>query len=236
MSDNKRPQPKIQRHPGRSVVETYKPYVPQYQVEGIEPKKYQGAIVSPNTPIAQPEPLPLDNPRGRRSPYAATIPSPTVPGRGPVLNVGNNMEHSWSSVDGHIVDDLTGEGVDPNHPMIDNNDEVSLDALGYQNGFTAEQLQPQNQMRPPTMIDLPSQQAVVEDTGDLLSILSDLAEDSYLLLAAGVPICSGPKAEIEDQARALVFGEHEICDGNPIPPEEIVVLRRVQIKMGLFLE
>lgn len=246
MSDNKRSPTKIYRHPGRNVVETYTPYVPQYQVEGIEPPKYQGAIIPVGTQIAKSEPLPLDNPRRRRAPFATTIPSPTEPSRGPVPNVGNNMEHSWSSVDGQIVDDLTGEAIDGDQQMIDNNDEMSAEALGYQSGFTAANLQPQMKMRPPIMVeteasvdeDVVPYQATSNDgaTDDLLSILTDLTEDSYLLLASGVPICSGPKDEIEDQARALVFGEHEICDGNPVPPDDIVILRRVQVKMGLFLE
>jgi hypothetical protein len=51
-----------------------------------------------------------------------------------------------------------------------------------------------------------------------------------------VPLCSGPKEEIEDQARALVFGEHEMCDGNPVPVDDIVILKRVKVKVGLFLE
>src|ERR1700693_3278074 len=122
MSDKKAPT-KIYRHPDRGAVDTYTPYVPQYQVEGIEPPQFRGAIIPAGTQIAKPEPLPIDNPRRRRAPFATTIPSPIEPSRGPVPNVGNNMEHSWSSVDGQIVDgqivdDLTGETVDGDQLMI----------------------------------------------------------------------------------------------------------------------
>lgn len=238
MSDNSKPKTKIFRNPARNDGASIKPYVPQYQVHGVEPKEYHSSVVSPDTKIAVPEPLPLDNPRGRKSFYVAdTAPVPMGKNLGQVPNVGNNMEHSWSSLDGQIVDDLTNENIDPNHPMIDNNDEMTPEALGFQSGPTAAHLMPPNQMRPPIMVETQDNtQHNVSGNDDLLSILSDLSEDSYLLLASGVPICSGPKAEIEDQARALVFGEHEICDGNPLSPEEVVVLRRVKIKMGLFLE
>ena len=201
------------------------------------------------TQIARPS---ADNPRGNkrpalRQPYAAVTTSPIGRGRGPVPNVGNNMEHTWSSVDGEIVDDLTGETVEPSEQMVDNNEFMSDQALGYQSGFTAEDIQGPMK-RGNVVIEQPSdfltgmQEASVEpqaptgDTEDLLSIVADLTDESYLLIVTGVPVCSGPKEEIEDQARALVFGEHEMCDGNPIPIDDIIILKRVKVRVGLFLE
>ena len=149
------------------------------------------------------------------------------------------MEHTWSSVDGEIVDDLSGEEIDPNHPMIDNNNFVSPEVFGFRSGPTAADLNPKysEEVHPASAFEH-EVQAIRQTTNsdDLLPVLADLDTDSYLLIVAGVPVCSGPKEEIEDQARALVFGEHEMCDGNPVPVDDIIILKRVNIKVGLFLE
>lgn len=238
---------KVYKNPDRNKAAPYKPYVPQYQVHGVEPEEYRGAVVPSGVKIARPS---ADNPRegkrpSLRQPYAdVTITSPIGRGRGPVPNVGNNMEHTWSSVDGGIVDDLTDEEIDPNQMMVDNNDYVSDAALGYQSGPTAADIGAEKgrqgerfQVFPPQAIEQEIE-AVHHpaDPEDLLPVLTDLDDDAYLLIVSGVPVCSGPKAEIEDQARALVFGEHEMCDGNPVPVDDIIILKRVKVKVGLFLE
>ena len=147
------------------------------------------------------------------------------------------MEHTWSSVDGNdIVDDLSGE-VDPNHPMVDNNDYVTDEALGFQAGPLASQIAKGPQGQVTFEEEVQSHPVHSQDTAqDLVPILADLDDESFLLIVAGVPVCSGPKEEIQDQARALVFGEHEMCDGNPVPIDDIIILKRVKVKVGLFLE
>ena len=235
MSDDKKV--KTIRNPERDKPLVYKPYVPQYQIEGIEPKPYNGAIV-PGAQVARPS---TDNPRLKRAPiqqpYAEATVSPVGTGRGPVPNVGNNMEHTWSSVDGEIVDDISNEGIDPNHPMIDNNDFVTDEAFGFRNGLTAADIQPQHRMQPPVALEQEVETVHrPSNSEDLIPIVADLDEEAYLLIVSGTPVCSGPKEEIEDQARAFVFGEHEMCDGNPVPVDDIIILKRVKVKIGLFLE
>lgn len=231
---------KTYKNQDRNKPVSYKPYVPQYQVAGIDPTEYKGAVVPGDTQVARPS---ADNPRLKRSPlrqpYAEAMVSPVGRGRGPVPNVGNNMEHTWPSLDGEIVDDLSG---DPDQTMIDNNDFVTDQALGYQSGFTADDIQ--GPVRGGTVvIEAPINQprssarrTETSQTEDLLPIVADLTDESFLLIVSGVPVCSGPKEEIEDQARALVFGEHQMCDGNPIPIDDIIILKRVKVKVGLFLE
>lgn len=240
---------KTYKNPHRNEAAEYKPYVPQYQVWGVEPGEYKSSIVPENTPVVQ---KPQEsNPRAPRpslrQPYAAAIPSPVGRGRGPIPNVGNNVEHTWSGVDGEIIDDLSGN-VDPNHPMIDNNDYVSPAALGLPT--TREELPALDEVKEPTRTRFTREEvdqafdrgfhqevnASLSSEEDLFLIVRDLAEGSYLLIVGGVPLCSGPKEDIEDQAKALVFGEHEMCDGNPIPDDDIVIIKRVPIKIGLFLE
>lgn len=217
---------KVYKNPNRDKPETYQAYVPQYQLEGKEPIEIGGSING----FVKPNPLPLDNPRAVRAPirqpYAEAVSSPVGRGRGPVPNVGNNMEHTWSAVNGDIVDDME---LDPNHPMVDNNDYVSASALG----LPEEVPQPKPFLTQNELTHIMKQE---QSQDDLFSIVQDLDEDYYLLIVNGVAVCSGPVEEIQDQARALVFGEHELCDGNPIPTEDIIILKRAKIKVGLFLE
>lgn len=247
---------KTYKNPGRksavSEASNYKPYVPQYELLEIEPLEYKSAILPDTVRVVKPliQTMPVDNPRTRkvtiRQPYAEVAPSPVGRGRGPIPNVGNNVEHTWSSVDGEIIDDLSGEQqLDLNHPMVDNNDFVSSAALGLQ-----EELPMLDEVQNPTpkhfvqtspsldpgtskqMVSMPQPNG----DEDLFFIVGDLEPGAYLLIVSGVPVCSGPKEEIEDQAKALIFGEHEICDGNPIPDDDIIIIKRVPIKIGLFLE
>lgn len=208
---------KLHKNPNRKLTVEHKPYVPQYQILGVEPGEFRSATVPSNTPISKGN---SDNPRakkiGLRQPYAVAVDSP-IKGTDTLPNVGNNVEQTWSSVDSEIVDDL--QDIDVNQ-AIDNNEYVTDTALG--NGG-------------PIKIAKVSDKIKLNDSDDLLSIVHDLEENSYLLIVSGVAMCSGPVLEIEEQARALVFGEHEYCDGSPIPVEDIVILKRVPIKMGLFL-
>jgi hypothetical protein len=223
MSDNV----KTYKNRKRTLPEkAYQPYIPQYVVEGKEPLAYRSAVIpGQQVKVAKPSKV---NPRERRQPglqsYAAVVPSPLGRGKGPIPNVGNNVEHTWSSVDGQIINDLDDQELDSNHPMVDNNDFVSPAALG----ISPEEFH---------MTDRAHSQTNIADGNaeDLFSVVHDLEDDAYLLIVDGVPLCSGPKPEIEEQARALVFGEHEMCDGNPVPDDDIVIIKRVPVKVGLFL-
>ena len=239
---------KTYKNPARDEKENYKPYVPQYQIKGIEPAEHKiPSIVMSG--LSKADPLPLDNPRAPRSavrqPYAEAVLSPAVGrGRGPVPNVGNNMEHTWSSVNEEIVDDLNGNSaLDPEHEMIDNNDYVTSSALG----LPPEELPVLDEIAHPTQKifstkthlhqnDLQQFIKNEESSNDLLSVIDELEAGTYLLIANGVSVCSGPCEEIQDQARALVFGEHELCDGSPIPVEDLIIVKKALVKVGLFLE
>lgn len=244
---------KIHKNPNRGDNSEHKPYVPQYQIYGIQPSEY-GATSSPNMQIAKPS---THNPReGRmpalRQPYAEATESPI--GTGPVPNVGNNMEHTWSSVDGEIIDDLTGETVNPDQ-MIDNNEFLTDQAFGFQAGVMANEIQQNNKgkilIENESIYDDSSNQSVIQsviennsnyvvssniEAEELMPIVANLADNSFLLIVSGVPVCSGPKEEIEEQARAIVFGEHDLCDGHPVEIDDIIILKRVKIKVGLFLD
>lgn len=229
---------KFYKNPQRTQ-EVVKSYVPQYQALGIDPREHKGSTASA---VASPS---VDNPRLRKpavrqQPYAESSSSPLGRGKSPMLNVGNNVEHTWAGVDGEVIDDLTDTPLDPNHPMVDNNEYVSAAALGV----AEEELPALDEVQNPPRKRFTRQQVSESFNSGFNSVqvdgldhvLQELEEGAYLLIANGVPVCSGPMEEVQEQARLLVFGEHELCDGNPIPIDDIIILKRAKVKVGLFLE
>lgn len=218
------------------------PYVPQHVAMGVTPMQMEFAERQPGSQ-AQPAQVALKAPPGRRvnQPYAETVNSPI--GGGAVPNVGNNMEHTWASLDGEIIDDLPAD-IKSSQPMIDNNEYVTESALATgptfggnsRNRPFAMPVQPQFEEvvtdDRPTLTDLP---AFTGGT-DLFPVLKELEEDQYLLLVRGEPICSGPHKEIEEAAGALIFGHHVLSDGNPVPEADILVVKKIRVNVGVFLD
>lgn len=251
---------KVYKNPERNRPANLKPYVPQYQLMGVEPEEYHSPLAPGYaSKFARPQPLPKDNPRApkpavRRQPYAKPTPSPIGRGRGLLPNVGNNVEQTWSGVDGEIIDDLT-EPLDPNQEMVDNNDFMTDEALGlppsdepmlveeetespsYEVEIEEEESEEDEKKDPAekNFLDGNELQNALKDEY-LSAVVKNLEEDEYLLVVDGSAICSGPMEDIQEQARALVFGEHPLCGGNPMPIDDIIVLKRAKVKVGLFLE
>lgn len=216
MTDNRNI--KIYKNPARSKPEKYKPYIPQHQVHGIEPVEYKSPVAPGVTLAVQQTPHAPENVRKfkpARQPYAESVVSPIGRGLGVLPNVGNNVEQTWSSVDSEIVDDISD--IDLNHPMIDNNDfvgEVSFEATNKTSFADSD---------------------AADDSVSILETIRDLEEDSYLLMVYGETVCSGPLQYIEEQTTALVFGEHELYLNNPISTDDIIVIKKVKLKVGVFL-
>jgi len=207
MSDVKSNKPKMYKNPHRKES---KPnvghYTPQYKKMGLTPEKVGSNDLVGNVLILKNNPSDPDNPRTRtptirQQPYAESVPDKFINN---IPNVGNNMEHSWSGVDGEILDDLD---VDPNTEMVDNNN-ISEHPEGKSESFNVQGLD---------------------------SILN-VDEGQYILLIDDVVVAIGNKDDVVDVASSLVFGEHDICEGNPVPIDNISVLKKVPIKVGLFLE
>lgn len=197
---------KVYKNPARNRPEAHKNYVPQHQLLGVEPTAYKSPMLPSNTIAVQQN---VDNARSPRplirQPYAETITSPIGRGKGPLPNVGNNVEQTWSSVDGEIIDDISGVDFDP---PIKSNDAPFLT------------------------------QSVLEGAvknGDLLESIKELEEDLYLLIVHDNHICAGPLQYIEEQTTLLVFGEHELYAGIPISTDDIIILKKVKLKVGVFL-
>jgi len=212
---------KTYKNPERNKALPYTPYVPQYTILGIGPMPTQGSM-GQITKIIQTvqEPLPKDNPRAPRAairqPYAEAVPSPLGAGKGFLPNVGNNVEQTWSSLDGAIIDDLD----------FDDNIETET--------FVPSVSPPQPATKAfLTKDDLKEAISVEEDT---YYYLQSLDEGDYILFISGDPICSGDLETIQKETKSLVFGDHSLCNGNPIPIDDILVVKRVKLKVGLFLE
>lgn len=219
MSQNK---VKLYKNAARNNVSTtHKPYVPQYQILGVEPDEYKSAPLPSNVTVARSN---VDNPRTKqiaiRKPVTTSYHTFNNQKDGSIPNVGNNMDQTWSSVNGDIIDNF--DEVEYAQNIIDNNEYISDDAFGQ---HTFKEQSHQHGTAPSSV-----------DPEDLLTVVQDLDKQSYLLIVNGVCLCSGPMDDIQEQARALVFGEHELCDGNPIPVENLIILKKINIKMGLFLE
>jgi hypothetical protein len=228
-------QVKVYSNPARQQPDKPVHYEPQWQVHGIDPKPFQSARLPTGAKMAPPSP---HNPRegvnpSLRQPYATTHEASPAGRAGLPLNVGNNMEHSWAGET--MIDDLSGEMVDPNQPMIDNNDFATDQAMGYQSGFMASNLGSPVSQGKVVIEEVAEKPLRNAGNNDLLSVISDLEEDQYLLMIEGVPVCSGPREYIEEQAHQLAWGEHSMCDGSPVPIDDMLILKRAKIKVGLFL-
>lgn len=214
---------KFYKNPARNNRENFKPYVPQYQIMGVEPIERPAFVGGEEALTVSNTPTDTNNTKNRvsgiRQPYAEAVESPIGAGRGPLPNVGNNIEQTWSSVDGGVVDDL-----ELDTEMIDNNDVVSDTALGIKNSTDPYQYLSEN--------DLKS----VLASSYLQEFLSKMEEGEYLLLLNNEVICSGPESYIEEQTTALVFGEHEAFMGVSIPIDDIMVVKKVPIKVGVFFK
>lgn len=224
------PKVKVYKNPGRNAMEGHKPYVPQYQLLGVEPAEYKSPL-SPGYPVPMSKaPLDSNNTKGSRptirQPYAEAVASPVGIGRGPLPNVGNNIEQTWSGVDGEVIDDLS---LDPQHPMVDNNEFVTNEALGLPESVPLEEPKKDGFFTETQLKDALTQEY-------LHSVINQLDEGEFLLLVNGETICSGPESYIQEQTTALVFGEHELYHGNPVSVDDIIVIRKVPIKVGVFLK
>ena len=192
--------------------------VPEYKNRGIIPEKVDGRNFPGMQVLAGGNP-PDANPRTRslcaEVPYAeAAEIEGAVIGNDPIPNVGNNMEQTWMYVDGNMLDDISDviiDKINDETPMIDNNDIVTV--LEDKPFMTEKDLQ-----------DLKDDE------------FSNIKDDSYILIVNGSILSIGEKNEIQEIASSLIFGEHPLCEGIAIPVEDIVVLKKVNIKVGLFLE
>ena len=123
-------------------------------------------------------------------------------------------------------------GLPPDEPMVVEEEDVEMTPEDATKWMTPEVKSGEGEKN---FLDGNELQNALQDEY-LSAVVKNLEEDEYLLVVDGAAICSGPMDEIQEQARALVFGEHPLCGGNPMPIDDIIVLKRTKVKVGLFLE
>jgi len=57
----------------------------------------------------------------------------------------------------------------------------------------------------------------------------------YVLIYKGSIISSGTLDYVQNEVKQMIFGTHDLCDGVNIDTEDLIVLKKVQIKVGVFL-
>ena len=216
-------------------------YIPQYQILGIEPSQYKSPVI-PGIKLdkSRDNSLPLDNPRAKRrlinQPYAEVVVPNSVNNQIP--NVGNNMEHTWASVDRENIDS-DDSLIDENHPMIDNNDFVDLDGslnLSVSSNKIDSEYASLYEEIVDSKIELDS--SLLSDNEEEIKPqynFSLLNDNEYVLLINNSFFSTGSLEEIQTETRDLVFGEHKTHKGS-VSLDDIIILKRVKIKVGLFLE
>lgn len=240
---------KLYKNSERNNAEAHKTYVPQYQALNIKPEEIQNHSV-PEFGVKKITPS-SDNPRSSRTmirqPYANIQPSPIGRGKGPVPNVGNNMEHSWSSVDGEIIDDVFNEIIEPDHEMIDNNEYVSSTALGLSEDSEMEfnldvhedmledSRDTVEEMSPKLFLTESDLKSAIKNQDDTHDALLSLKDEEYILFLDGIVLCSGSLNEVQEEVMKLAYGSHEGFD-RPLSIDDMIVLKKVKIKVGIFLE
>jgi hypothetical protein len=204
------------------------PYVPQYQVLGLDPKEHETKTFPANILIMQGGSSANDNPRTRRPsvrmPYAEVANVSSQIGNDPIPNVGNSLEQTWSAIDGEIIDDITGEVV----PVLESNIIQNDDYVQVEKISDKKEVVPDEQKLFMTKDDL--LEVVDEDiNNDLLNI----PDNQYILILKGKIFHIGSMKDVENLVSAMVFGEPPY---EAVPIEDIIVLKKIKLKIGLFLE
>lgn len=222
------------KNPLRGQTKKIKPYIPQYVLRGVEPEEVRSATV-PEESVDQrrltrhASVVSYDNPRVRPEPglrregFAAIPKGPAPLGSGPIPNIGNSTENNWATseyLDEEVEDDLS----DPRY--IDNNDFHTYEDDQYEPPAKPVKKSPQRRQ-----VEIQVEEQFESEPEPQVNKNYD-----YVLLVFGEVIRTGFQKQIEEELSALIYGEHELCRDNKITPDDIVVLKKVKIKIGVFIE
>lgn len=145
----------------------------------------------------------------------------------PVIPANKRKQEPQDISQHHILS--TNSSLPPNFPPLNHNIYTTMDNEVVED----EQL---NMFAPLESHDHLNDDHAKNSNNDLANVLEELVQDSYVLMVNGSAICSGPLLEIEDEVNALIFGTHELCQGVGINPNDLYVLKKVKIKVGVHLE
>ena len=217
MTDTK---PKYFSNPLRKVEKPYTPYVPHYQMKGIQPAEVGGAQIdtkSNPTPnrvniiTAMPGPQ-RTTPTivSRNVPYASLTQSNfgSSPGFIPLPNNGNNIEQTWNG-------DLVEESVQLSDAdeIVDNNEFIDIESLQIPSKFD----------------DQANENPSLEnESGEMVISIGE-----FVLLVDGNVMIVGSQEEVQEAVQAILFGEFPGVGQKNM--DDLIVLRRVEVKAGVFI-
>lgn len=233
------------KNPERAKVTPFQNYVPRYQLMGITPAPAATGEIAVHKGYAETDlghrnipfaarvlPKAADPkliagkdryPKTRNVPYAEPVEMSSDIIRNVTLpNVGNNVENTWSGMDGLIIDEENNYAtVDKNQSMIDNNFDDENNYLDI----------------PQELEEAPLPLIEVEDTVTVFDAAQlNIGYNEYVLAVKGEIISTGPMDQIQEEVRELVFNEHPLSGENVISTDDIIVLKRIKIKVGVFIE
>jgi hypothetical protein len=131
----------------------------------------------------------------------------------PVHKIEPTTEEMLVSVDGTGLDSEGKEIPFENGHVIDNNDYVNL-------GYNSIPNRPQPKGQEPEL----EENAAAPRVGD------------YILMVLGKLITSGSINKIETRVRSIMYGDDKSFNGIEVSMDDIVVLKRVDIKVGIFVD
>jgi hypothetical protein len=138
----------------------------------------------------------------------------------PVIKSSKKDEiNNFSAVDGKMYDEEGNEiKVEPGH-IIDNNDYV---------------FPPNVKLNPPST-QRETEEIMFEENNQP-TILGQPRVGQYILLVNGKIVDTGSLEQIESVARAILYGENEGFSNQEVRVDDIVVLKRVGINVGIFID
>lgn len=75
-----------------------------------------------------------------------------------------------------------------------------------------------------------------QNQSDDLQNICDSMPNTYFILIDGAVVTSGVFDDIQQCVSELIFGTHELCKGEPVPADSISVIKKVDIRVGVFME
>lgn len=199
-------------------------YIPEYERLGIKPVSAEFPKRNLDTSNFQESESFItkypnqDNPRTRNLDTTITNKEPLIGiGKSKALNIGNNMDGSF------IQDDI---GLD--NTYIDNNDQYSESAFSSElnNEFYDD-----ISLNKKTNKEQLNSQENIKSNKSLFDF-----EGKYVVILYNKIIANGNLKEVESIVKELVFEEHPLSSKYEINIDDIIVLKRVNIKVGVFIE
>jgi hypothetical protein len=184
----------------------YVPYVPNYKKMNITPTTQDCSVDFSNSSISSEGDL--DNPRIRK----------------PNVTTSTNVQYSEFVEVGSKTEYVPNVGNNIEHTWVGIDGDI-VDDLGINGDSVKKSLEHQEY------------NVVTENYTDTVKNTYNTTNiGEYLIIFNGQIISTGDLSSVQNDVRSLIFGEHELCKTNNINVEDLIVLKRIPIKIGVFIE